>query len=457
MSRRDFIKKSVLGAGLAATSGCVSLQSSVSVDRKLDEVTPSLSTPPKAFFAAPPIPFVRIGIVGVGGQGIGHVENLLKIPNCQIMAIADINPQNLKRACDMVEAAGFARPKAFGNGERDFERMCEGEALDLVMNATPWEWHVPIMLAAMSNGKHTATEVPAATSIADAWKLVEYAEKYQKHCVMLENCNYDRNEMMVLNMVKKGLFGEVLHAECGYLHDLRAIKFSTTGEGLWRRAWSEKVNGNLYPTHGLGPIANCMDINRGDYYDYLVAMASPSRGLQAYAEANLAPDDPRRKEQYILGDVNTALIKTKKGKTIYISHDTNLPRPYSRIHMLQGTKGIFQGYPHRVHIEGKSQAHRWEEASAWYPDYDHALWRKDSVLSANVGHGGMDYLENYRLIRCLQEGKPTDMNVYDAASMSAVIELTAKSIQNGSAPMPFPDFTRGAWQYLPPIDVDSWV
>ena len=241
--------------------------------------------------------------------------------------------------------------------------MCETEELDLVYNATPWEFHVPIMLAAMKNGKHTATEVPAAMSVDDCWAMVESAEKHQKHCVLMENCNYDRAEMMVYNMVRQGVFGEILHAEGGYLHDLRSIKFADEGEGLWRRAWATKLNGNLYPTHGLGPVANCLDINRGDRFDYLVSMSGPSRGLQDWAAEHVPADSPKRKEQYVLGDVNVSLIKTARGKTIVVQHCTNLPRPYSRINMVQGTKGLFQGYPNRVYIEGRGKEDQWQEAA----------------------------------------------------------------------------------------------
>src|SRR6185369_6757989 len=221
-------------------------------------------------FKTAPIPLVRIGYVGIGGQGSAHVENLVQIPGCRITAVCDIRPERTDWAAKHITAAGQPAPAAYTKGPRDFERMCEQQDLDLVYNSTPWEWHVPIMLSAMKNGKHTATEVPAAMTVEYWWAMVDSAEKHRKHCVLMENCNYDRMEMMVYNIVRQGLLGDVLHAEGGYLHDLRSIKFADKGEGLWRRAWDTKVNGNLYPTHGLGPIANCLDINRGDRFDYLV-------------------------------------------------------------------------------------------------------------------------------------------------------------------------------------------
>jgi hypothetical protein len=406
-----------------------------------------------AGFAAPPIPEVRIGFVGVGGQGGSHVRNMLRVPGARITAVCDINEERVKLIQKWVVEAGQKQPTAYSRGPRDFERLCETEELDLIFTATPWEWHVPVCVAAMRNGKHAATEVPAAMTIDDCWKLVEESEKHRKHCVMMENCNYDRPEMMVFNMVRQGVFGEILHAEGGYLHDLRSIKFSNRGEGLWRRAWSSKVNANLYPTHGLGPVANCLDINRGDRFEYLVSMSGPSRGLQDWAKEHYPAEAPQRAEKFVLGDINVSLIRTARGKTIYVSHDTNLPRPYSRIHMVQGTRGLFQGYPNRVYIEGRSADHKWEEMSAYLAQYDHPLWADLTKRAEGAGHGGMDYIEDYRLIKCLREGLPTDMNVYDAAALSAVVQLTERSNSRRSSSVDFPDFTKGRWQTTEPLGI----
>jgi predicted dehydrogenase len=410
---------------------------------------PATSTP----FAAPKLDEVRIGFVGVGGQGSAHVRNMLRVPGARITAVCDIVEARVKLMQKWIVDAGHKEPTGYSRGPRDFERLCETEDLDLVFTATPWEWHVPVCTAAMKNGKHAATEVPAAMTLEDCWRLVEDAEKYRKHCVMMENCNYDRPEMMVFNMVRQGLFGEILHAEGGYLHDLRAIKFSSEGEGLWRRAWAMKHNGNLYPTHGLGPVANCLDINRGDRFDYLVSMSGPSRGLQQWAKDHFPADAPQRSEKFVLGDVNVSLIKTARGRTILVSHDTNLPRPYSRIHMVQGTRGLFQGYPDRVYIEGRSKEHTWDESSKYLAEYDHPLWTDLTNSAAGAGHGGMDYIEDYRLIKCLREGVPTDMNVYDAAALSAVVHLSEQSNARRSGPVDFPDFTKGRWQSTPPLAI----
>lgn len=414
---------------------------------------PDLGPAPEVLPAAPPMGVVRIGFVGVGGMGTAHVRNLVRIEGCRIQAVCDIRPAHARRARDLIVEAGFSEPTLYTRGEWDFVRLCEEEELDLVYNATPWEWHVPICTTAMENGKHAATEVPAAYTVADCWKLVEWAERYRKHCVMMENVNYGRWEMMVFNLVRQGVLGEVLHGEGGYLHDLREIKFSTEGEGLWRRAHSERRNGNLYPTHGLGPVANCMDVNRGDRFRSLVSMSSPSRGLQLWAREHYPPDHPKRGETYALGDVNTSLIRTATGRTITVVHDTNLPRPYSRIHKVQGTRGLFQGYPNRVYVEGRSDPHEWDDASAWLEEYDHPLWRQMEERSRGAGHGGMDYMEDYRLIKCLREGVPTDMNVYDAAALSAVTPLSEWSVAHDSRPVEFPDFTRGRWTTWPRLPI----
>lgn len=455
IDRRDALKLIAGGLGLAAlgggTAACAPATSTAS--SALPPVSRNPGPAPERFLAAPPMDTVRIGFVGVGGQGTAHVHNLLRVEGCVIKAVDDIVPEKVTKIQDLVEQAGFPRPTGYSRGPTDFVRMCEQEELDLVFNATPWEWHVPICLAAMKNGKHAATEVPAAYTLDDCWALVEHAEQYGKHCVMMENCNYGRMEMMVFNMVRQGVFGEILHAEGGYLHDLRAVKFSPEGEGLWRRAHGMKRNGNLYPTHGLGPVANCMDVNRGDRFSTLVSMSSPSRGLQLYAREHFADGSPQRQERYVLGDVNWSLIMTANGRTICVGHDTNLPRPYSRVHVVQGTRGLFQGYPDRVYIEGRSKSDDWEPAEAYLAEFDHPLWKQMEEKSRGAGHGGMDYLEDYRLIKCLREGLPTDMNVYDAVALSAVTPLSEWSVANGSRPAEFPDFTRGRWQTWPRLGI----
>ena len=441
-TRRDFLK-------LGAAAGIGSAISGMTA-------APAGAKPPvgpaRSAFKTSPIPTVKVGFVGVGGMGSAHVQNYLAIEGVAVRAICDIVEDKVARAQKWVQEAGQPKPAGYSRGPRDFERMCAEEDLDLVMTATPWEWHVPVCVAAMEHGKHAATEVPAATSVDDCWRLVEVAEKTKTHCVMMENCCYDRIELRTLNMVRRGLLGEILHAEAGYLHDLRGVKFSGEGEGLWRRQHSMKHNGNLYPTHGLGPVAQCLNINRGDAFDTLVSFSSPSRGLQEYARDKFGPGSPQAKEKFILGDVNTSLIRTRKGKTIILIHDTNLPRPYTRINLVQGTKGIVQKWPDRVYVEGRSPEHEWEPFEN-YAEFEHPLWKKLADKGEGRGHGGMDYIEDYRLIECLREGEPMDMDVYDAASWSAVVGLSENSVAGMGKPVAFPDFTRGLWAANVPLGI----
>ena len=445
-SRRDFLRAGA-AAGVGAALGRFGFDP---LPLHAAAPAPRPGAVASALLAAPPMDVVRIGFVGVGGQGTSHWENLLTIPGVELVAVCDIDESHAARASAMAVKAGKRAPGPFTRGPRDFERMIGETELDLVFNATPWEFHVAICVAAMKAGRHAATEVPAAYTMDGCWELVETAERTQRHCVMMENCNYDRFELMVLNMVRQGVLGEILHTEGAYNHDLRSVKFSKDGEGLWRRAHATQRNGNFYPTHGLGPIANCLDINRGDRLDYVVSMSGPSRGLQAWQQEHLAADDPRRAERYVQGDVNVSLVKTVKGKTIVVTHDTNLPRPYSRVQLVQGTKGIAMGYPDRVYVEGRSEkSHRWDVAEKWRAEFDHPLWRSEKIQKMDIGHGGMDFLEDYRLIACLRAGTPTDMNVYDAAAMSALCALTEKSNANRSRPLDIPDFTRGKWTTTP--------
>ena len=454
LDRREALKLIAGGLGLAAlggTAACAPATSAAS-SSAASQLLRSAGPAPDRFLAAPPIDTVRIGFVGVGGQGTAHVENLLRIEGCVIKAVDDIVPEKVTRIQDLVEHAGFPRPTGYSRSPTDFVRMCEQEELDLVFHATPWEWHVPICLAAMRNGKHTATEVPAAYTVDDCWALVEHAEKYGKHCVMMENCNYGRMEMMVFNMVRQGVFGEILHAEGGYMHDLRSIKFSSEGEGLWRRAHAMKRNGNLYPTHGLGPVAHYMNINRGDRFAYMISMSSFHRGLEAYREDHVPAGDPKWKEAYRCGDYNTSIIKTARGRTIMLQHNVSTPRPYDRINLIQGTKGIFRDYPPRIFLDGQAGGHNWATLDKFKNEFESPLWKKEGETARKLGgHGGMDYLMCYRLVQCMREGLEPDIDVYDAAAWSVPGPLSEKSQANGSMPVKFPDFTRGLWNKERPI------
>jgi predicted dehydrogenase len=443
LNRRDILKFGAVGAGGLAIRSLVP---------RFAAAGPAGA--PMIGFRDRPLEKVGIGFVGVGLMGTTHVENLLKIEGAEIRAVCDVVPEKVEYAQNLVVQAGQPRPKGFSRGPTDFERLCEQADLDLVFTATPWEWHVPVCVAAMAAGKHAATEVPAALNLDDCWRLVETSEHTRKHCVMMENCNYDRFEMMVLNMVEQGVFGELLHARCGYLHDLRAVKHDLKGEGVWRRDYSMTSNGDLYPTHGLGPVAQCLDINRGNSFESLVSMGSKTRGLHRYAVERFGPDSPQAAETFALSDVVTTMLNTSGGETVVVTHDTSSPRPYSRDYLIQGTLGIARKYPEpKIYIEGRSDPHLWDPVDAYLEEYDHPLWRKLEEESRGAGHGGMDFIEDYRLVVALRAGRPPDSDVYDAAMLSAVVELSGRSIARGGETLRFPDFTRGGWRVERQLEV----
>jgi len=448
LNRRDFLKQSGT-AGLGMALGSMSIGNYGCAPR------PQLKTEPIDHLVTPPIETVRVGYVGIGNQGSGHLRNLLRIEGVEIKAVCDIREERTLWALEQCEKAGKPKPTSYTRGSEDFKRMCDSEDLDLVYNATPWEWHVPISVKAMETGSHAASEVPGAITLEGCWELVETSEKYKKHCCTMENCNYDRTELMLFNMVRQGLFGELLHAECGYLHDLRGWKF---GQAYyphdWRLQYSIKRNADLYPTHGLGPVSQWMDITRGNKFEYLVSMSSPSLSLKLEAAKRHGKDHPLARTDYALGDVISTLIKTKKGQSILVTHDTNSPRPYSRRILIQGTKGLARKYPEqKIYIEGISKPHRWEDLSAYSEQYKHPLLTSLEEKAEGAGHGGMDFIEDYRLIQCLREGKPTDSDVYEGATISAVVALSEKSIAANSTPVEFPDFTRGKWKTRKPLGI----
>jgi predicted dehydrogenase len=410
---------------------------------------------------------IRIGFVGVGGRGTGLLRVLLKLRGVKINALADINEANLARAQKLVTDSGEPVPEGYSRSETDFRRLCDREDLDLVINATPWQWHTPIAVAAMNAGKHTATEVPAALTVEECWQLVETSEKTGKHCALLENDCYYREVQMILTMIRAGVLGEPLYAEAGYLHDLRTVKFNTVPHGEpWRLEHSVKRNGNLYPTHPMGPMAWWLDINRGDQLSYLVSMSSKSRAMKEFAIREFGADDYRAKTDYKLGDVNVTLIRTEKGRTITLWFNTNAPRVKEHLLRIQGTKGAFSSLMDRIFIEGRSNRgntenwrgrHEWEETGQYRKEYESALWKTKGEESRGSGHGGGDYMEMYRLIKNLREGKPPDIDVYDAAAWSVISPLTEASVAQRSKPMEIPDFTRGKWKIRAPIDPDLIV
>jgi predicted dehydrogenase len=447
--RRDFLR-SAAASGAALAVGA----------RRLDAIStrPPVPPPPAAqepLFAAPPLETVRIGFVGVGHQGSAHVRNFLRIPGIEVTAICDLVPEKVDRVSGWVMEDGRPEPARYDRGPEDYRRMIAEEDLDLVFTATPWRWHAPVCIEAMENGSHAATEVPMAVTMDELWALVETAERTRRHCVMMENCCYDRTEMMILNMVRNGVLGELLHAECGYLHDLREHKLTDFYENRWRIDHSVTRNGDLYPTHGLGPVAQWMNVNRGNRFDHLVSVATKSRGLKLWAADHLGAGSPAASREYALGDVVSTLIRTANGETIQVVHDTSSPRPYSRKILLQGTRGLVRKYPdERIHIEGLSEPHAWDDLLDFRDRWEHPVWKALEEASRGAGHGGMDYIEDFRLIQCLREGRPMDMDVYDGAAWSAVSALSERSIADRRV-VDVPDFTRGAWPARPPLGIVS--
>jgi hypothetical protein len=388
---------------------------------------------------------VRIGLIGVGDRGSEHVRILLAIDNVELKAVCDIVPEKVAAAQKRARDAGAKEPTGYSKGEHDFENLCRRDDLDLVMIATPWDWHVPMAVSAMENGKHAATEVPAAFTIADCWKLVDTSEKTRRHCIQLENCCYGYNEMLVRNMVRAGLFGDLVHGEAAYLHDLRGVLTEDRSEGLWRRIPHTTRNGNLYPTHGLGPVAHYMNVNRGDRFDSMVSMSSRERSLTAYVQKTF-PGTSKAREKYVCGDMNTSIIKTAADLTIMLQHNVTGPRPYDRLNMISGTAGVFRDYPARIYFDAQ-KPEDWHPIDEYKEKWEDPLWKRQGELAKKLGgHGGMDFLMSWRLMQCIREGLAPDMDVYDAAAWSAPGPLSEASVAAGGAPQKFPDFTRGGWE-----------
>lgn len=443
LSRRDLLKAAGLaGIGLSAGNIADAYQS----PRRASQQT-------MIGVRFEPHDVVRLGIIGVGLRGTEVLKEFLAVDKVVVNAVCDVVKDKCTRAAQLVEKAGQKTPAIYANGERDFEKLVARDDLDFVYIATPWEWHVPQVLAALHAGKHVGTEVPAAYTLEDCWKIVDASETARRHCLIMENCCYDASETTVLNMVRAGVFGDLVHGECAYNHDLRGILFENKDEGLWRRRHHTLRDSNLYPTHGLGPMARYMDINRGDRFDHIVSMSSTHLGLEAYRKDNVPAGDAKWKEIYKTGDYNTSIIKTAKGRTIMLQHNVSTPRPYDRINLIQGTKGIFRDYPPRIFIDGHAEGgHTWTTLDKYKEQYESPLWKNQGEMARKLGgHGGMDYLMAYRLVQCMREGLEPDIDVYDAAAWSVPGPLSQMSVARGSMPVKFPDFTRGLWQRNRPV------
>jgi hypothetical protein len=407
-------------------------------------------------FAAPKLDKVRIGFIGLGNRGPGAVKRMSQITAVEIVALCDKDPLRVEKQQAVLSKANLPKAREY-SGVDGWKGLCESNDIDLVYICTPWSLHTPMAVYAMKNGKHAAIEVPAAKTIDECWELVETSEKTKKHCMMLENTCYDFFEQMTLNMARNGLFGELIHAEGAYIHNLLIANFGKTSySDMWRLNENANRNGNLYPTHGLGPISQCLNINRGDRFDHLVAISSNDFQMGEMAKS-LAANDPFY-EDYVgkpfRGNMNTTIIKTEKGKTIMLQHDVTSTRPYSRIHLLSGTKGVAQKWPEPGKIALGEDWMSEKEMKEVEEKYTTPLVKHIGEIAKKVGgHGGMDFIMDWRLIDCLRNGLPLDQDVYDAAAWSSIAHASELSVMKKGKTVDIPDFTRGAWKNNQPVSL----
>ncbi|MEU5218625.1 Gfo/Idh/MocA family oxidoreductase [Streptomyces sp. NPDC020807] len=453
-SRRDVLRTTAgaAGAGLGITAAGTGPAHAGTASAE------SVSAPPRRGATMAGVPFegrstVRVAVIGLGNRGSAMVGLYLTLPWVQVVAVCDPVREKAQRAAAKVVAAGRPAPAVYANGDDDYEKLCARTDVDFVHVATPWDSHFAMARAAMLNGKHVGVECPAAMRIDELWELVDLSEQTRRHCMQLENCCYGRNEMRVLRMAHAGKFGQLLHGAGAYNHDLRGLMFSPTYyEGPWRRKWHTRLRGDLYPNHGFGPVANYMDVNRGDRVVSISSFGTPALALAEYRAEHMLADDPSWKETYIESDRTISLVQTAKGRVIRLEHDVSTPHPYSRINHLGGTKGVFEDYPARIYLEPDHKNDQWADFSSYAEEFDHWLWKDHA--NPPGGHGGMDYIMLYRLTQCLQLGLVPDFDVYDAATWTAPVPLSHASIKAQGAPQFFPDFTRGEWR-TPRSGVDS--
>lgn len=461
MDRRNFLKKTSISTASLYVSSSVSCASE-------NATKPSLGGY-MGDFSASKLNTVRIAVIGVGARGSGHAKQLAIINGTEIVAIADIFEDLVDRSVANCIEVGNGRhqniARYFG-ADDEWKKMLAEVKPDAVFIATNWSNHAPMAIETMKQGAHAFVEVPIAVSLQEMWDIVDTSEQTQKHCMMMENVNYGREELLYLNLCRQGKIGEILHAEAAYIHELRfQMEEQERGTGSWRTHHYAKRNGNLYPTHGLGPVAQYMNLGRGeDQFDSLVSFSTPAIGRQAYAEKNYAADHKWNALDYKGGDLNTSIIKTHLGRTIMIQWDETSPRPYTRHNLVQGTKGALAGYPTRVAFEGGVEGatdnhHRWaqgEQLEALFEQYEHPMYKRLGALSTKMGgHGGMDFMMLYRAIECLRTGTPLDQNVYEGCLWSSVTPLSEASVAEGGMPQKFPDFTRKQWEQTKPLAILS--
>ncbi|MDO1513353.1 Gfo/Idh/MocA family oxidoreductase [Maribacter confluentis] len=410
---------------------------------------------------------LNVGLIGVGLRGTNHLENLLLRKDVNVTAICDVDNARISIAKKLISEAGGKSPKVFGANDNDYKNLLALDDIDAVIIATPWLWHTRMTVDAMEAGKYAGVEVSASNTLEECWDLVNTHERTGTHMMILENVNYRRDILAVLQMVKQNVFGELVHFRCGYQHDLRHVKFNdgktAYGKGVefgdkgiseskWRTAHSVKRNADVYPTHGLGPIAVMADINRGNRFVSMTSHATKGIGLHNYIVEHGGEQHPNAKIKFKQGDVITSTINTANGETIIITHDCNLPRPYSLGFRVQGANGLWEVDGSRMYINGKSEPHSWDDAKPWLEKYDHPLWKKYGGYALDAGHGGMDFFVINAFIESAKQQIAPPLDAYDAAAWSAVTPLSEVSIANNGEPQDFPDFTRGLWMNREPYE-----
>ncbi|MFV1968523.1 MAG: Gfo/Idh/MocA family protein [Pirellulaceae bacterium] len=398
-------------------------------------------------------PPVRVGIIGVGNRGTSLLGQLLSMDGVSVLALCDINLDHLRRAQDITEKAGQKRPEGYSEGEdRAYKLLLDREDLDAVLIATPWGWHTPMAVYGMRAGKYVGVEVPAAITMQQCWDLVDTHEQTGVPCMMLENWSFRRDNLAVLNMIRRGLLGDVVHCHCAHSHDcIDHWFFDSDGNDRWPAKYLLERNADQYPTHSLGPVLSWMDINCGDAFAYVTSTASASTGINAYFARKFGSEHPHAQRKYAQGDIVTTVIKTKKGKTIVINYDMQLPRPYDNRWTVQGSKGIYNEQRNAVYLIDRSPEYEtWESFDPYQKEFEHAWWKTMRRQRAGLGHGGTDTLELQQFLAAVRDKTQTPIDVYDSVVMSAIVPLSEQSIAGGSAPVPCPDFTRGKWESTAP-------
>ena len=446
-TRRTFIKNSVLaGTAISIMPGTLFAGSLRSENEKL-----------------------KLAFIGVGLRGTNHLNNALQRKDIAVTAICDLDPSRIDIALKMIDEAGLKKPQVFGTSDYDYRNLLESKDVDAVIIATPWLWHTRMAVDAMKAGKYAGVEVSAANTMEECWDLVNTHEATGTHLMILENVNYRRDVLAVLNMVRQNVFGELLHFRCGYQHDLREVKFNNgkqpygggvefgdkaISEARWRTQHSLLRNADVYPTHGLGPIAVMDNINRGNRFVSLTSHATKAVGLHNYIIKNGGEDHPNAKLKWKQGDVISTTVETANGETIIITHDCNSPRPYSLGFRVQGANGLteFDYHTKRIYVEGKSKPHQWDDMDNWLKEYDHPLWKRYGNDAEGAGHGGMDFFVLNAFVESAKQNIAPPLDAYDAAAWSAVTPLSEVSIENNGEPQEFPDFTRGLWIKRQPYD-----